>query len=262
MPRYSGVLFSFLILTVCLGINLFQYSAVWNMLGGFHLLAHDIETEWDSENDETNAIETDSGQGYLQDPNPVFAESTNPIPEPRPESLAKTAPFSSGYEPIPAETLEQIKKQNSPYAPLEKEPIREEIAKKEETRVPEPVSSDSEPVELFAERPEARMSRPKEAYAGRFAETPPSASSRHEPEKEPEKVVEKEPPQPSPPKAELKVEPVGAKNTGVLFETDNLPPLERIEAFRSSPVDFGKPQNPARSSENHDAWFGVFTQAE
>ena len=225
MFRYSGPLLSFVVVAVCLGINIVRYPVVWEMLDKSTLSESIASQENTESNEEPQKIEqteqkpeTQIAKSETSDNNPL--KEGSPVPPPlggSPSSLSTPAArislsgtnssppaATNGYSPIPAHSVPNRKfADNATVAEEEVTPLEEEPdAFAEEEPVVVSFEEKEEPVE------EIKPSQPQPPYSEKYQ---PS---------EPEPVT---PPKPA----------------------KEMTPEEKVEAFRKSPLNL----EPAQKDE-------------
>ncbi len=240
MLRYSGSLCSFVIIALCIGINISRYPVVWEMLDkttasvaavapdddvssrpqeeGFsiddlpnsHQLAENVGT--DSQNErilrEGSPVPPPLGGSPSSSPSSritLFATETGKKP---------AATSSNGYGPIPAQSLPLRKTAAQPTPQPTPQPIAEPDDFAEE---PEPQFAEDEPVEVKTPETETRdpqMSRPQPVYGQQYAPIPAK-----------------------------KPEPVSVQTPKANAVTPReMSPEEKVEAFRKTPLILDTPQ--------------------
>ena len=197
MFRYSGPLLSFVVVAVCLGINITRYPIVWEMMDKTALAVNTTSQE----QDQVAQTETEPKAALLKEGTPVPPPLGGSPSSPSSRTLfttnlSKIPPdnvSSSGYEPIPAPSVPNPKVANLASPPIEENEVTAELMATNENEFAQEEEdlSDYQPV----------LSQP--IYAARYVEQPP------EPEEIPNKYE----------------------------ESKELTPEEKVEAFKNSPLD-------------------------
>ena len=176
MFRYTGPLLSFVVIAVCLGINIARYPVVWEMVDKTALTATIAAQESEVEAGvalEHQVVQTESEPVIL-------SKEGTPVPPPlggSPSSLSSTRTLfttnlsksppenvsSSGYDPIPAYSVPNHKIAN--LAVPSKVEANELMAANESELPDEEDLSDYQPI------------LPQPAYAARYEEQPPKPAS-------------------------------------------------------------------------------------
>ena len=212
MFRYSGPLLSFVVIAVCLGINIVRYPTVWEMVDQTAFTAKTAALEQESDEDEYVASEYQTAQ-TVPELKPDISKEGSPVPPPlggSPSSsstrtvfttnLSKSPPenaLSSGFDPIPAYSVPNHRIANLAVPPkVEEEQPVVKLTATNETERAEEVEEGEEDLSGY----QPILSQP--AYAARYEEQVPP-----EPEKAPTR------------------------------ESRELSPEEKVEAFRNSPLD-------------------------
>ena len=231
MFRYSGPLLSFVVVAVCLGINIVRYPVVWEMLDKSAYSDSIASQENTESNEEPQKIEqseqkpeTQIAKSETSDKNTLKEGSSVPPPlGGSPSSLSappshitlsgtnsSPSATTNGYGPIPARSAPNRKfadsaavaKDEKEVTPQEEEP--DAFAEEEPVEVPFEEEPEEEPVE------DVKPSQPLPAY-----------SEKHQPS---EPVT---PPEPA----------------------KEMTPEEKVEAFRKSPLNL----EPAQTEEFTEA---------
>ena len=232
MFRYSGPLLSFVVVAVCLGINITRYPIVWEMLDkttfAANAVAHDAEIDTNTGADHLSEqlaakTETEPKTGLLGEGSPVpppLGGSPSPSSSTRTlftTNLSKTPPENvspNGYAPIPAVSVPNHRIASQVLLPAvdENEPATESIAANEYDRTEEEEDfSDYQPIQ------------PQPVYAARYEEQIP------EPDDETLESDEDE-------------------------EVRELTPEEKVEAFKNSPLDLMPPDDSDSEFSDSPVW--------
>jgi len=212
MFRYSGPLLSFVVIAVCLGINIVRYPTVWEMLDQTAFTAKTAALEQEGDEDEYVASEYQTAQ-TVPELKPDISKEGSPVPPPlggSPSSsstrtvfttnLSKSPPEnapSNGFDPIPAYSVPNHRIANlaSPPKVEEDEPGAEWIATNESEWVEEDVEEDLSGYQPILSQP---------IYTTRYEEQLPELEKTSETPNE---------------------------------ESRELTPEEKVEAFKNSPLD-------------------------
>jgi len=205
MFRYSGPLLSFVVIAVCLGINIARYPVVWEMVDKTALNATLVAQEAEVEADVAPEHQVAQAE---PEPKNILSKEGSPVPPPLGGSPSSTRTLfttnlskppsenvsSNGYEPIPTFSVPNHKIANlaTPPEVEEDKPATQWIASNEPKRTEEDAEEDLSNYQPISPQP---------IYAAHYEEQPsiPNEVPREKPRE--------------------------------------LTPEEKIEAFKNSPMD-------------------------
>ena len=209
MFRYSGPLLSFIVVAVCLGINIVRYPVVWEMLDK-STFSDSIASQENTESNEEpqkigqpeQKLETQIAKSETSDKNTL--KEGSPVPPPlggSPSSLSApaarislsgTSPSppaaTNGYGPIPAHSVPNRKFADNVAAVEEKVTPQEEEPNAFAEEEPAEVSFEEEPDEEPVE--EIKPSQPLPAYSEKYQPSEPATPPKSAKEMTPEEKVE------------------------------------------------------------------------
>lgn len=287
MPRYSGVIFSFLLVTACLGFNIVQYPVVWEMVSDTefplaYLLAQNESSGSPPPADDSSALldtqqEVETASSSNSPNSAVVTQVAESSPPP------STRNPSQGYGPIPpqpaiarTETLANQEKPRSTRSlarslrtastveenvSSQESPSAEQLVQQDSAKIPPPSSQN--PGDSGMEN-DFEVSQPQSAYANQYREdedkprevstfgTLPDSSSKSGTSRRPRKET-------SQPVEENRATPENDRSSLQEYRpwisNERLDPFEKVEAFRNSPIDFDAPyQYSGTDSEMDDPW--------
>ena len=204
MPRYSGVVFSFALLTICLGINATQYPAVKAMLvnEGSHIVASSDQFGDDS------VAQVDPAPVQ---PTPSQLVRTQTRGSLQKQERAKTASnLSAGYGPIPANPQSKYGSKSLAVHQIEPDPIENDPTEHLYT-----LSDFDENEDVIEAKPTLTRSEPQPLYGNQKVSATQEIDNAQNLN--------------------------GSVISDQFDEETELSPYEMVEAFRDSPLDLDRP---------------------
>ncbi|MGL6225312.1 MAG: hypothetical protein ACRC10_01650 [Thermoguttaceae bacterium] len=289
MPRYSGVIFSFLLVTACLGFNIVQYPLVWEMVSdtefpltymvaqnessgsppptGDSSAPFDFQQEVEtasSSNSSNNAVVTQVAESSPPPSTRNPSQGYGPIP-PNP-AIARTETLANQEKPRSTRSLarslraaptveESLSSQESPSA--------EQLVQQDSAKIPPPSSQN--PGDSGLEN-DFEVSQPQSAYANQYREEEKteevSTSGTLSDSSSKSGTSRRQRRETSQPVEENRAIPANDRSSlqeySPLMNSEPLDPFEKVNAFRNSPIDFDAPyQYTGADSELDDPWKSV-----
>lgn len=256
MPRYSGIVLSFLLVVVCLGTNLVMYPSVWRMLNQGELVSHS-EEEGDAlfAQSEENGSEPEAQDQADRSENVTLVAASAPQNDseednaPKSEGTISVRSTAHAYGPIPASAVEsrrqdQIAQSEPSSAPGENEGFqRSEPNAPYANRFDPRSTSEKTPQHTLPDPGPAPESVTTRKITEKMRDVKPIAPS------QPVETAKPEAPQPPETPKEPPKEPLNSEQD--YNNLEGMSPLEKVEAFRDSPLDFDR---PTRAPSNHSTY--------
>jgi len=233
MFRYSGPLISFVVIAVCLGINIVQYPVVWEMVDK---TAFTIKIAREME--EIEEFATEDGQSEQQiaqaerRPTSEILQEGPPVSPPfggSPSSSSTRTLYSTNLSKLPPENVS-----SSGYGPIPAHSVPNRIAgvtvtsavEASEPQAELSVASDWTNEQEEEDKSDYQPAPPQQRYATRY--------------EEPEPETDKTPP------AQPLVESNGSQHEWT--------PEARVHAFRNSPLDLTPANDPDNEFRTRPDW--------